>query len=43
MGGGGVKEKVKIAVGKEMVKKVSELLKEFKDLKKREVNSGKIA
>lgn len=37
------KEEVKIVVGKEMVEKVSELLKEFKDLKKRGVNLEKIA
>ena len=39
----GVKENIEIVVGKEMVEKVSELLKEFKELKNRGVNLGKIA
>ncbi len=39
----GVKEKVEVVVGKEIVEKVGELLKEFKDMRKHGVNLGKIA
>ena len=38
----GVKENIEIVVGMEMVEKFSELLKEFKELKKRGVDLGKI-
>jgi len=39
----GVKENIEIVVGKEMVEKLSELLKEFKELKNRGVGLEKIA
>jgi len=40
---GAIKGNTEIVVDKEMVERVSELLKEFKELKKRGVDLGKIA